>query len=324
MLASALCVAASACRSGAGSQGTRAALAGEPQRIIARGEAAEAPARVDVETGGGEATSTASLETGGADESSATPELDAGVVEDGGGLWPDGADPRLRERERATRAREELRAAMVRDGEGLDLVWLDSVGPLEDAPETDMDSLRRLLPSALRDPSSEEYIDSVGGGDVMRFGDGRFLFRHQHGAIESIVYMTDETGRVLAAHALERRAQVGRVDVVGDARPELLVEQIEGDSMCCYPRSWQIFEPTRGGKFRRLLRVARSSSYGSKYLRYDFANAVRMPERGVIVVETVLFNGPGEAPLAGRPSRAGELRTYRYSAKKRRFVRARE
>ena len=226
------------------------------------------------------------------------------------------------EREREEREDNALQAAMVRDGEGLDLAWLDAMAaPPEDAPETDMDSLRRLLPRSLRDPSSEEYLESVEGA-AMRFGDERFLFRHQHGAIESIVYLTDQSGRALAAKVLERRAQLGRVDVVGDARPELLVEVIEGDSMCCYPRSWQIFEPTRGGSFRRLLRVARSSSYGSKFLRYDFANAVRMPERGVIVVETVLFNGPGESPLAGRPSRAGELQTYRYSAKKRRFVRA--
>lgn len=226
----------------------------------------------------------------------------------------------------------EYRAAMVNDGDGLAITWLDATAKVpDDAPAPDAKTLRRRFPRELAPPDDDDDDDddaddnALGptGGDVMRFGDEQFLFRYQWGAVESIVYITDERGAVLAAKSFAQRVRVGAVDVVDDARPELLVEVIEGDSLCCYPTAWHFYAPTRGGGLRRLVRFARASSWGSKYIRYDFANAVRVPERGVLEVETVLFNGPGESSMRGRPTRLGELQTFRYDASKRRFVKQR-
>jgi hypothetical protein len=150
-----------------------------------------------------------------------------------------------------------------------------------------------------------------------------FVTRYHYGAVEAVYLLLDAEGKLLHKLVVELRSGVYLKDVVGDDKLELIVSVVHGTALSTWPVSWRIYEVS-GGRLRKIGRVAKSYSEGSKYERYYFLNRVEFPEKDRMVVRTVLYRS-GRADLAGPPKGAptweGARDEYTYDPAKRKLVR---
>ncbi len=181
-------------------------------------------------------------------------------------------------------------------------------------------TLIRALPKGHRKYHRDEIEEALGedGGGIDLHGafldasKSLFLLRYQYDAISNVYVLLDSQGRLRGSLPFEERTCAMLKDVTGDETKELIVTVIEGNSLSVYPESWQIYETRKAG-LRKIGRVAKSYSEGSKVERYFFLNTITFPQKGIMRVETVYHSYSDFEdlePPKGYPRGLGELSEY--------------
>ncbi len=181
-------------------------------------------------------------------------------------------------------------------------------------------TLIRALPRGDRKYHSREIKEALGedGGGIDLHGafldadKSLFLLRYQYDAITNVYVLLDSQGNFRGSLPFEERTGAMLKDVTGDETKELIVTVIEGNSLSVYPESWRIYEARKAG-LRKIGRVARGYSEGSKEERYFFLNTITFPKKGLMRVETVYHsysNFEDLEPPRGYPRGTGALSEY--------------
>ena len=193
-----------------------------------------------------------------------------------------------------------------------------------DAPTITAGTLKKFLPRDGR-PSLAELgnYDPVQDLEAapLNLENSRWLFRHQWGAVEATLFVTDVAGKILGAESFkERTPEVNLVDLVGDGTREIIVSVIAGTALSDWPTGWQIFELKRGKHLHRIGELAASHEAGAKKRTTLWRNEITAPERGLLRAETTTFTSRGERPDMDAPTAAGEVRSFTFQKKKGRYV----
>ena len=219
---------------------------------------------------------------------------------------------------------------MTEDKEYIDEEFFDPDG--DDAAELAVraKTLLRAIPPRDRRDAEDEILgqtDEETGTIKLRgaFLDAEktlFVTRYHYGVVEAVYLLLDGEGKLLHKLVVELRNGVYLKDVVGDGTLELMISVVHGNALSAWPTSWRIYEVS-GRRLRKIGQVAKSYSDGSKYERYYFLNRVEFPDKGEMVVRTVLYSGGRSdlaAPPKGAPTWEGARDEYTYEPARRKFA----
>jgi hypothetical protein len=207
---------------------------------------------------------------------------------------------------------------------GITIRWLGDAGATDDAPEIDDATLLAALPKRARMQLEEDGAIRPEFWTRLDADGTLFLTHVRWGAVESSILVVTAQAKVRSVLTLRDRVpDVGVVDVVGDERQEIVVESIDGTALSDYPKVWKVYRLDARGRLEALATMARSHGQGSKCVRYFFRNRITVPEKGVLRVQNIEFDEPGESPPQNAPKSAGETHELRWSAKAGKFQRAR-
>jgi hypothetical protein len=150
--------------------------------------------------------------------------------------------------------------------------------------------LLRLLPQsflAQADPDSDplEYVTVA--GDAIGYDPTLFLVWAGRAGLDHALVVMNERGKRLDSLHVPNRAQLLLRDVIGDARPEVIISRTDGMAVSRWPVTWLIYRVTSGGRLRRLLTHPKSYSEGSKYENWAFINHFESLPNDRLRVETI-------------------------------------